>query len=234
MVGDIDGHISQAKEVLKELDDKEDGAGLNADEVKQRKDAMFSLCKYERMKEQLRCQQSRIRWLKEGDNNSRFFHRCLSRRKRSNFIQGILVGEELVCDVPGIRETVKEHFVNLFDKKPTVRLGLESIAFNRIGDDLNSKLIAPFTMEEIKKTVWDCDNDKSPGPDGVNFGFLKQFWESMRVDLLNCFSHFHRTGRLVKGGNASFIVFVLKKDNPQRVDKYRPICLIGCVYKGVM
>lgn len=161
----------------------------------------------------------------------RFFHTCISRRKRKNFIHGILVEEDLVSDVDGIKGAIKNHFVKLFDTRPNLRIGLEGMGFNVIGEEENAKLVAPFSMEEIQKAVWECDSDKSPGPDGMNFGFVKQFWEVMQVDFLNCFAHFHATGRLVKGGNSSFIVFVPKKDNPQRVEEYRPISLIGCVYK---
>jgi hypothetical protein len=53
----------------------------------------------------------------------------------------------------------------------------------------------------------------------------------IKVDFLNFFSHFHATGRLVKDGNSSFIVLVPKKENPERVEDYRPISLIGCAYK---
>ncbi|GKF79495.1 hypothetical protein Tco_0235063, partial [Tanacetum coccineum] len=34
-------------------------------------------------------------------------------------------------------------------------------------------LEAEVSNEEIKKAVWDCGVDKSPGPDGFTFGFYK-------------------------------------------------------------
>ncbi|GJW30095.1 putative RNA-directed DNA polymerase, eukaryota, reverse transcriptase zinc-binding domain protein [Tanacetum coccineum] len=37
-------------------------------------------------------------------------------------------------------------------------------------------LEAKVSNEEIKKAVWDCGVDKSPGPDGFTFGFYKRFW----------------------------------------------------------
>ncbi|GKC05042.1 hypothetical protein Tco_0996652 [Tanacetum coccineum] len=35
-------------------------------------------------------------------------------------------------------------------------------------------LKAEVSNEEIKKAVWDCGVDKSPGPDGFTFGFYKR------------------------------------------------------------
>lgn len=36
-------------------------------------------------------------------------------------------------------------------------------------------LTEAFSEEEIKRVVWDCESSKSPGLDGVNFGFIKEF-----------------------------------------------------------
>ncbi|GKE32605.1 RNA-directed DNA polymerase, eukaryota [Tanacetum coccineum] len=39
-----------------------------------------------------------------------------------------------------------------------------------------------ITRDEIKKAVWDCGVDKSPGPDGFSFGFFVDiglFWKTM-------------------------------------------------------
>nr|KYP35530.1 Retrovirus-related Pol polyprotein LINE-1 [Cajanus cajan] len=42
---------------------------------------------------------------------------------------------------------------------------------------------------------------------------------------------FHSNGRLVRGLNSSFIALVSKKDCPERIEEFRPISLIGCLYK---
>ena len=42
---------------------------------------------------------------------------------------------------------------------------------------------------------------------------------------------FWREGKIPKGGNASFIALIPKKQTPLGLDDYRPISLVGCVYK---
>lgn len=42
---------------------------------------------------------------------------------------------------------------------------------------------------------------------------------------------FHQNGKLVKGANSSFIVLVHKKHDPQKVGDFKPIPLIGHMYK---
>lgn len=44
-------------------------------------------------------------------------------------------------------------------------------------------------------------------------------------------NEFHSTGKLVKGYRFSFITLIPKVPNPQKVEEYRPISLIGSMYK---
>ncbi|MCH90194.1 cysteine-rich receptor-like protein kinase [Trifolium medium] len=92
-------------------------------------------------------------------------------------------------------------------------------------------LIKPFSVEEVKAAVWDCDSYKSSGPDGINFGFIKDFWSELQADILRFISEFHRNGKLSKGLNATFIALIPKVDSPQRLNDFRPISLVGSLYK---
>ncbi|PNX64423.1 cysteine-rich receptor-like protein kinase, partial [Trifolium pratense] len=44
-------------------------------------------------------------------------------------------------------------------------------------------------------------------------------------------SEFHRNGKLAKGINSTFIAQISKVDSPQRSNDFRPISLVGCLYK---
>jgi hypothetical protein len=83
----------------------------------------------------------------------------------------------------------------------------------------------------VKAAVWDCDNFKSPRPDGVHLGFIKDFWPDLKYDIMRFVSDFHPNGRLSKGINNTFIALIPKIDNPQRLNDFRPIALVGCLYK---
>jgi len=92
-------------------------------------------------------------------------------------------------------------------------------------------LTRPFIEEEVKAAVWDCDSFKSPGPDGVNFGFLKEFWIDMKQDIMRFMTKFYRNGRLSRGINSTFIALIPKTDNPHKLNDFRPISLVGSLYK---
>jgi len=79
--------------------------------------------------------------------------------------------------------------------------------------------------------VWDCDNFKCPGPDGITFGFIKDFWDILQDDVMRVFVEFHRNGRLTKGITNTFIALIPKVDSHQCLNDFRSISLVGSMYK---
>jgi hypothetical protein len=130
-----------------------------------------------------------------------------------------------------IRQAVFSHFASHFKASNVVRPGIENLRFNRLSVVEGSSLIKPFTDTEVRAAVWDCDGFKSPGPDGVNFGFFKDFWEELKGDVMRFIAEFHRNGKLTKGLNSTFIALIPKVDSPQRLNEFRPISLVGSLYK---
>jgi len=88
----------------------------------------------------------------------------------------------------------------------------------------------PFS-EEIKRAVWDCGADKSPGPHGFSFEFIRRFWDIIGNDFVLAIQEFFTSGSFPKGCNASFIALIPKVVSPKLVKDFRPISLIGCQYK---
>jgi hypothetical protein len=72
--------------------------------------------------------------------------------------------------------------------------------------------VCPFGEGEVKAAVWDCDSYKSPGPNDVNFRFIKEFWSLLKEDIMRFMRDFHRNGKLTKGINSTFIALIPKVD----------------------
>lgn len=79
--------------------------------------------------------------------------------------------------------------------------------------------------------VWDCDSFQCLSPDGVNFGFINDFWEDLKAHLMRFVSDFHRNGKLPKGINNTSITLIPRKDCPQSLNDYHPNSLVGSLYK---
>ncbi|MCH90051.1 LINE-1 reverse transcriptase like, partial [Trifolium medium] len=126
-------------------------------------------------------QRSRQRWLKEGDANSKFFHGCINRRRSTNDIINLEIDGRRESSVKGMKEGIYRHLEEHFRAKGGTVLSLKSFDFKKISNVDNLFLVSEFKEEEIKEAVWDCEDSKSPGPDGVTFDFLKEFWEKIKV-----------------------------------------------------
>ncbi|GKV19324.1 hypothetical protein SLEP1_g29604 [Rubroshorea leprosula] len=231
--GNIDKNIETAKEGIRRLDEKGEVAGLTDAEVAQRKDCFYRLWEWNKARDSLLHQKSRQKWLKEGDANSKFFHGCVIKRRKQNGIDGMQINGEWTEEVVVIKNFIKEFYRSKFQEEQWHRPRFELNNFKRLSIEENDMLVADFSEEEIREAVWSCNGNKSPGPDGLNFNLIKRMWPILKEDICEFMCEFHSNGRLVKGSNASFIVLIPKKENPSSLLEYRPISLIGCMYKIV-
>jgi len=108
---------------------------------------------------------------------------------------------------------------------------LDGVGFKRISAADNDLLCDNITEVEVLEVVSQCGSSKCPGPYGFNFAFVKKYWEVIGKDIVQAIRDFQSTGFILRGCNASFITLVPKKDNPSDLNEFRPISLVGCVYK---
>nr|GEX27699.1 RNA-directed DNA polymerase, eukaryota, reverse transcriptase zinc-binding domain protein [Tanacetum cinerariifolium] len=98
---------------------------------------------------------------------------------------------------------VKEMFLDFFKAKfkphdPMSDLPSISCPSNLSPSD-HDMLETDATLEEIRSTVWDCGNDKAPGPDGFTFGFIKRYWELLKNDIMEFVTRFLDTKKMSMG-----------------------------------
>ncbi|XP_028060751.1 uncharacterized protein LOC114264345 [Camellia sinensis] len=130
-----------------------------------------------------------------------------------------------------IKVEVAKHFKNRFCEEWKVRPKLQGV-FKTIGHDNDSNgLVIPFSEEEIWRAIRESDGNKAPGPDGFNLFCFQKCWKVFKKDILQFFKEFYDNGCLAKGINSSFITLLPKTENPGGVSDYRPISLIGSLYK---
>ncbi|GKV32990.1 hypothetical protein SLEP1_g41549 [Rubroshorea leprosula] len=230
---EIDLKINMCKEDIAAIDLKGEEAAINEQEVQLRRNSFLDLWKLQNMKESMWRQKARKTWIRNGDANTKFFHRCVKGRRRRNEIVGIQVGDNYMEQVNEIKEGVANHFENLFKEDKWQRPHLDGIPFKKISTEDNRSLVALFSEDEVKRAVWSCGSSKAPGPDGFNFKFIREMWETIKSSVMGFIDDFHRNGKLDRGVNSSFIVLIPKVTNPQKIEEFRPISLIGVMYKVI-
>ena len=48
-----------------------------------------------------------------------------------------------------------------------------------------SALLAPYTVDDVRKALFDIGDLKAPGPDGLHAIFNKRFWPMLGDDLVD-------------------------------------------------
>ncbi|KAJ9567980.1 hypothetical protein OSB04_003946 [Centaurea solstitialis] len=176
-------------------------------------------------------QKAKVRWLAEGDENSRFFHGIVNKKLKTSRIHGLNFNGIWESDPGRLKAASWEFFAKKFHDEHPVRPVINSPHFKKISDSQRSWLELPFTEQEVKAAVWKCGNNKAPGPDGFTIEFVRKFWEVVGNDFYEAVKSFEINRQINPGSNSSFISLIPKVSDPLSLDDYRPINLIGCVNK---
>lgn len=132
-----------------------------------------------------------------------------------------LVDDVLIEGVENVRRAVFSHFSSHFQSCNAERPNIKSLQRPSFSYREGASLVKLFSMEEVKAAVWDCDNYKCSSPDDITFGFIKDFWEILRDNVMQFFVEFNRNGRLTKWINSTFIALIPKVDNSQQLNDFR-------------
>ncbi|KAK4384011.1 hypothetical protein Sango_3100700 [Sesamum angolense] len=126
-------------------------------------------------------QRAKLQWLKGGDQCSKvFFRRVATRRANKRLFQ---ISDKRVLDLHYLRPWAR-HILT------------EEEAY---------ALIRPVTVDDVKKAMFDIEEDKAPGPDG----------------------------KLLKQVNATVLTLIPKVRTPHSVADFRPISCCNVVYKVI-
>ena len=129
---------------------------------------------------------ARLCHLREGDANTKFFHRRVNARRRKNYIHRLKHNDGWVTDNEQKEQLEHAHFSSVMEKGEA-----RSIDFNWEELDLETHNLAclgdPITEDEVRDAINQMPGDKAPGPDGFTAEFMRACWGTIRQDLLDVF-----------------------------------------------
>ena len=131
------------------------------------------LWKLFRHEEQTWHQKSRIKWLKEGDRNTKFFHMSASNRARVNFMGKLVVRDRTLTHPSDIKKAVFDHFHKQFSVKNVCPWREFNCNFHTLDVSQVSMLESLIVEDKVWKAICSCDGDKTPRPDDFNLNFFK-------------------------------------------------------------
>ena len=143
-------------------------------------------------------------------------------------------GIHLSSNVDISRATVN-YFSNLFSKedldaRDEEREILECIP-HLASVEMNGSLLRPIPLSKVEKVMFNIKKGKVPDHDGFPIEFFKEFWEIIKLDLLELVQESYRHKKMLKSMNSTFLVLIPKQEGANQLAYFRPIALSNVVYK---
>ena len=156
-------HLHAALFVILRLDIAQETRQLSPEESDLRarlKRRVISLAVLERARKK---QSARIANLKEGDANTKFFHRRINARSRKNHIHRLKHDQGWITEHDAKEKLILDHFSEVMKKGNTCNKDLNWEELNLEVHDLHG-LDSPITVEEVREAINGMPSDKAPGP----------------------------------------------------------------------
>uniref|UniRef100_A0A2N9I908 Reverse transcriptase domain-containing protein n=1 Tax=Fagus sylvatica TaxID=28930 RepID=A0A2N9I908_FAGSY len=171
------------------------------------------------------------RTLSEGDRNTKFFHRMANSHWRNNFIGCLNIEGTVTSDPKEVEEGIVQYYKHLYCESTPWRPTLNGLPFKTLVSEEANSLILPFGEDEVLEAVRCMSGDKAPGPDGFTMAFYQACWGVVKTDVMRVMHYFYQYGTFAKSLNATFVVLIPKKAGAIEMKDFRPISLVGSMYK---
>ncbi|PNX92710.1 ribonuclease H [Trifolium pratense] len=180
-------------------------------------------------------QRSRAVWLKDGDQNTKFFHNKASQRSKVNEIKKIK-------DEDGVwwrgDQNVERVLINYFEdlftsSNPSNIEATCEVVQGKLSEEHKAWCETDFSREEIKEAIDQMHPLKAPGPDGLPALFYQKYWHIVGVEVQNLALSILNQNGDPRDINKTFLVLIPKGKNPTSPKDFRPISLCNVVMKIV-
>ncbi|XP_074277115.1 uncharacterized protein LOC141600765 [Silene latifolia] len=183
---DIEKAADLARLLLDNIQTKLHQTPLDQDLLAAEKDAVQKYTTLHKARMSFLRQKAKVEWLKEGDENTAFFHRHIKARHMHNKVLSITDIHSTHYTYPvHIESSFLEFYQELLGSSkvtspvhtPTVRRG------SLVNDAHVHILMKPVTDTEIQNCFFSIPSNKAPGPDGFSSQFCKDAWPLIGADI---------------------------------------------------
>ena len=142
-------------------------------------------------------QRAKVKWLQDGDRNTKFFHLSTKAKGIKNHIDKVKVDGILYEEGNQIKDQATSFFSSLFQEDQVIpEEDLFHLAGPSVSEAHNQFLVAIPSPEEINKAVFHLKRSSSPGPDGFSGVFFTNCWHIVSKEVIDVVTHFFSSGRL--------------------------------------
>ncbi|KAJ9536715.1 hypothetical protein OSB04_un000100 [Centaurea solstitialis] len=180
-------------------------------------------------------QRAKVRWLSEGDANTRYFHRVIEERRHQRFLHTVCDSDGVFVFDEQVAKAFIDHFVSIIGTNDEVVVPVipDSLFTKHLSIVDSNHMIRAVQDAEIKEALFSIGNDKAPGSDGFSSKFFKSAWSIIGSDILLAIHNFFYRGRLAKEINHTLLCLLPKSSNATSVSDFRPIACCSVLYKCI-
>ncbi len=176
-------------------------------------------------------------WLRYGDTCSKTFFDFHRIGKKKALMRELETDSETVSGQHDLAHYVTSFYTRLYtsdadspDTSAAQELCWQSVP-NRVSVDANEDLISSLSVEEVAKAIRALPKGKAPGHDGIPMEFFHECEKEVAPDLHQAFTTMLSEGETSVYINKGLITLIPKNGDHARLNNWRPITLLGSIYK---
>jgi exonuclease III len=184
---------------------------------------------------------SRIKWIEEGEKNTKFFCNLEKSRAKKNIITSLEADDgTIIIDQEQILNEQVSFYSKLYSQKPenentehAVNEFMQNMDFPRLKQEEAELCEGKITFEETTYALSQMKNGSAPGCDGLTVEFIKFFWSKIGKLITDSFTEAYLKGELSYLQKKGIIVLIHKGKDLRRdkLSNWRPITLTNTDYK---
>lgn len=184
-------------------------------------------------------QNSRIQWLKEGDQNTSFYHKVAMARNYFNAIHELTDLNGIAVSSPeAVGLLAVHHFVNVLGppltlSAPSLQIRVDLATAFHCSPEQAEDMIKLPTDDEIMRVLFKLNPNKSLGPDGLTSRFYSCDWHILGKEVTTAISKFFVSGNLPTATNSTILTLIPKFLGASSVKDYMSISCCNTTYKVI-
>ena len=206
---------------------------------KQRETICMKLEILERDKAQSAQTRARIKWIDEGERNTKYFLSLEKSKANAKIFPNLRIENKTLTNQFEILKAQKDYFENIYDTQHEVvgEENMDSFLQNcevpQLSPEQQADCEGLITIPEASLALKSMKNGSSPGLDGLSTEFLKVFWSKIDNIVIDSFNFAFSAGTLSHSQRSATITLIHKgKELPKSdLQNWRPISITNSDYK---
>nr|GFA26132.1 RNA-directed DNA polymerase, eukaryota [Tanacetum cinerariifolium] len=146
-------HSKDLKSKLSDIDKMLDQGGVTDDILLSRMEVLKQLHDVQSSNNRDIMQKVKIRWAIEGDENSKYFHAIINKKRVNLSVKGVMVDGDWIDDPDLVKQEFRSHSADRFQDPGSRRGSLNFLFPNRLSNDQILDLESPISKDEIRTAV---------------------------------------------------------------------------------